>query len=224
MVAPRPHSADPVQPHAGGRGGAPTGGHGGHEGPGAPPPSVPPMHSAAARDLPRRLNLLLSWADWRPESWVDLLDGVLRPMGVESVRARSATEAERVIRTIPVHIAVVDLRIPLRDQPASPTAPAAAPEEGGPRILELLRRLEQPPPTVVVKHTRTERDDSRHISAALRSDAFAVVDRTGVNLEQMLRIMQRVLQRFYEDRWPDSAGPEPGRGGPDPFGGFRRLT
>jgi hypothetical protein len=141
------------------------------------------------------LNLLLSWADWRPESWVDLLD-------VESVRARSASEAERVIRTIPVHIAIVDLRIPLREAPAPQGRPAAATEEGGPRILELLRRLEQPPPTVVVKHARTGRDEPRHLSAALRSDAFAVVDRTGANLEQMLRIMQRVLQRFYEDRWP----------------------
>jgi hypothetical protein len=148
------------------------------------------------------LNLLLSWADWRSESWVDLLDGVLRPMGVESVRARSASEAERVIRTIPVHIAIVDLRIPLREDMPGPDA--AAPEEGGPRILDLLRRLEQPPPTVVVKYARTGREEPRHLSAALRSDAFAVVDRAGANLEQMLRIMQRVLQRFYEDRWPST--------------------
>lgn len=157
--------------------------------------------------FPGRLNLLLSWADWRSESWVDLLDGVLRPMGVESVRARSASEAERVIRTIPVHIAVVDLRIPLREDMPGPDAPT--PEEGGPRILDLLRRLEQPPPTVVVKYARTGREEPRHLSAALRSDAFAVVDRTGANLEQMLRIMQRVLQRFYENRWPSAGASDP---------------
>ena len=44
------------------------------------------------------------------------------------------------------------------------------------------------------------------LAAALRNDAFAVVDRAGADLEQMLRILQRALQRFYEGRWPSGQG------------------
>src|SRR6185503_14369303 len=63
-----------------------------------------------------RLNLLISYASWRVDSWADRLPFLLNPMGVHSVRARSARQAEQVIRTIPVHIAVVDLGLPL-DEP-----------------------------------------------------------------------------------------------------------
>ncbi|HRQ72173.1 MAG TPA: hypothetical protein PLU35_04005, partial [Phycisphaerales bacterium] len=81
-------------------------------------------------------------------------------------------------------------------------------EEGGPRLLEILRRLDQPPPTVVVKRARSHRDDCREIAAALRAGAFAVIDRPhGPNdLEVMLEVLRRCLLRFYRGRWP---GPDP---------------
>jgi len=120
---------------------------------------------------------------------------------VHSLRVRTAREAERAIRTNPVHIAVVDLGLPLD---ASSTTPAPATEEAGPRVLELLRRLECPPPTVVVQQSRSARDASRHMSAALRCDAFAVVDRAAADVELMLKVLQRCLQRFYHGRWPGS--------------------
>jgi len=80
-------------------------------------------------------------------------------------------------------------------------------EEGGPRLLEILRRQPQPPPTVVVKSSRTHRDDCREISAALRAGAFAVVDRPRdvMDLEVMLEVMRRCLGRFYQGRWPGPA-------------------
>ncbi len=155
-----------------------------------------------------RLNLLLSWADWRPDSWVDSLTGLLTPMGVRAIRARSAREAERVIRQTGVHIAVVDLRLPLDE-----SAPEA--EEGGPRILELLRRLEEPPPMVVVKRDRSGRDERNHLAAAIRCDAFAVVDGAAADVNQMLRIMQRCLQRHYAGRWPEGTGAGDTSGGPE---------
>jgi DNA-binding NarL/FixJ family response regulator len=132
-------------------------------------------------------------------------------MGVHSVRARSARQAEKVIRTVPVHIAVVDLGLPL-DECCSPTKTVA--EEAGPRVLDLLARLDAPPPTVVVKGTRTARDTHRELAAALRSGAFAVVDRGSVDVELMLEVLRRCLHRFYRGRWPGGNEP-PGASGAD---------
>ncbi|CAN5859974.1 hypothetical protein BH11PLA1_BH11PLA1_18240 [soil metagenome] len=118
-------------------------------------------------------------------------------MGVQAHHAGSAREAERVIRTHAIHIAVIDLSIPL-DAPRA----GVAPESGGPRVLDLLARLEAPPPTVVVKAPRTHRDQQREMQTALRCGAFAVVDRAGADLETMLKVMQACLARFYQGRWP----------------------
>jgi hypothetical protein len=168
-----------------------------------------PAHPVPDHAHSKRLNLLLSWGGWQSESWVDRLPALLEPMGVHSLRVRTAREAERAIRTNPVHIAVVDLGLPLDAAHSTPAgggggAAAVPGEEAGPRVLELLRRLESPPPTVIVQQSRSTRDASRHMSAALRCDAFAVVDRAAADVELMLKVLQRCLQRFYQGRWPGS--------------------
>lgn len=147
-----------------------------------------------------RLNILLSYAGWQQDSWADHLPRLLEPMGVRSLRAGSGRQASEVIRQHPVHIAVVDLGLPL-----DPGVDSSG-GEGGPRLLELLQRLDQPPPTVVVKRRRTARDDQREIAAALRAGAFAVVDRPldTRDLEVMLEVLRRCLRRYYSDRWPDT--------------------
>jgi hypothetical protein len=91
----------------------------------------------------------------------------------------------------------VDLSLPLENAPA----PA---EEAGPRLLELLARLDQPPPTVIVKRSRSHRDDSRELAAALRAGAFAVIDRPegAHGLEILLEVLRRCLRRHYQGRWP----------------------
>lgn len=144
--------------------------------------------------------MLLSCGSWRKgESWADHLPRLLEPMGVLTVRVHSGREATRALAAgQPFHIAVVDLALPIEGAPA-PAAPDA--EEGGPRILQLLARLEAPPPTIVVKRALTQRDDARQLAEALRLGAFAVVDRP-VNMELMLEIFRRVLHRHYHDRWP----------------------
>ena len=119
---------------------------------------------------------------------------LLEPMGVHSLKASTVHQAEKVIRLSEVHIAVVDLGLPIDARHPQ--------QEGGSRILELLSRLENPPPTVIVKSTRSTRDTTRDITAALRFDAFAVVDRTSADVEMMLKILQRALDRFYRGRWP----------------------
>lgn len=144
-----------------------------------------------------RLNLLLSTPRWQPATWAESLPRLLEPQGVASHWAPTARDAERLIRSTAVHMAVVDLRVPLEE-----TGATGVPEDGGPRILELLSRLECPPPTVVIRSATTQRDQARHLNAALRCGAFSVVDRTAADLELMLQLMQRVMSRFYQGRWP----------------------
>jgi CheY-like chemotaxis protein len=146
-----------------------------------------------------RLNLLLSYAGWHPDPLVDRLPLLLEPLGVHSLRATTGRQASQVIQQAPIHIAVVDLGLPLDLTPSGPT-----PEEAGPRLLELLARLAEPPPTVVVKRSRTHRDDSRELTAALRAGAFAVIDRPrdSRDLELLLEVLRRCLHRYYKGRWP----------------------
>ena len=165
-------------------------------GPDAPMPSDP----ADASALPGgRLNLLLSYAGWQPDSWADRLPRLLEPMGVRSHRAATAREATRVIETIPIHVAIVDLGLPLDDR-------CQASDEAGPRLLDLLARTSTHPPTVIIKRQRTARDDRRELAAALRAGAFAVIDRPADtrDLESMLDVLRRILTRHYRGRWPGS--------------------
>lgn len=157
-----------------------------------------------------RLNLLLSYGGWRPDSWVDLAPRLLEPMGIRTVRARSGSEAADLISAMPVHIAVVDLALPLTPREGGgPEGSDGGVPEAGPKILELLARLPEPPPTVVVKRRRTAREDARQLASALHAGAFAVLE-PPVELETALEVMRRVLRRHYGDRWPDGGRVPPG--------------
>lgn len=168
-------------------------------------PNTSTAHGGMAGTGGGRLNLLLSWGGWRPDSWADTLDCLLRPLGVQSMQARTARQAEQVIRNNPIHIAVVDLGLPL-DVPGGRCGGSAGAidqhEEAGCRILDLLRRMDSPPPTVIVRSTRASREAARDLAAALRFNAFAVVDRTSADAELMLKVLQRCLDRCYQGRWP----------------------
>lgn len=162
--------------------------------------STPPARSGGGCPAPGgRLNLLLSYAGWRTESWVDQLPRLLEPMGVQSLRAGTGREAKDLIQANPIHIAVVDLGLPLDGSAAAQDL-----TEGGSRLLELLARLDAPPPTVAVKRHQSARDDSRELSDALRLGAFAVIDRPSCtrDLELLLEVLRRALSRFYAGRWP----------------------
>ena len=171
--------------------------------PGAP--SIPTQNDAAGGPSERRFNLLLSYAGWDSDPWVERLPRLLDPMGVHSIRAGSGREATRVIQQSPVHVAVVDLGLPFDAAVSEPGHSPAPTPEGGIRLLDLLQRLDQPPPTVVIKRGRSARDDRREIAAALRAGAFAVLDRPRetTDLELMLQVLQRILRRHYQGRWPD---------------------
>ncbi len=170
---------------------------------GLPTPADAPCQPAA----PGRLNLLLSYAGWRPEAWVDRLPRLLEPMGVRSLRAGSGAEASDVIRKYPIHIAVVDLGLPLSE--GQRIVPGA--EGASHRLLAMLARLDCPPPTVIVRQERTSRDDRREIAAALRAGAFAVINRPHESgeLEILLEVLRRCLARHYAGRWPTNHTPAP---------------
>jgi len=146
-----------------------------------------------------RLNLLLSYGGWDETSFAEQLPPLLDPMGISCVRVECGDEAAQMIQRMPVHIAVVDLEMPLHkaEDRTGPPTPA------GPRVLQMLRRLEKPPPTVVVRPPQpVTRESVRSLSQALREGAFAVLDRP-VQLEAMLEVMRRVLRRYYRDTWPE---------------------
>ena len=149
-----------------------------------------------------RLNLLLSYGGWREESCVEQLPRLLAPMGIQSIRVESGEEAEQVIRTYRVHIAVVDLAIPLRKIASMEASSTTASTRGGARMLQLLRRLDEQPPTVVIRPPDPSlRESTRSLGQSLREGAFAVLDRP-VAIEDMLEVMRRILRRHYADVWP----------------------
>ena len=153
--------------------------------------------------------MLLSYAGWEPDPWVERLPRLLEPMGIASHRVSTGQEASHVIETVPIHVAVVDLGLPMHARSGTDQAGQAGHSgetEAGVRLLELLRRLDTQPPTVVIKRGRTSRDDRREIAAALRAGAFTVLDRPreSADLEAMLDVLGRVLKRHYADRWPGS--------------------
>src|SRR5690606_19921349 len=105
-------------------------------------PSDQPEPGPASGDVPAdyatdrpatRLNLLLSYGGWREGSAVDQLPHLLSPLGIQSIRVHSGEEAAEIIKSTSIHIAVVDLAIPLhrRREEKAPEAPSGA------RVLQL---------------------------------------------------------------------------------------
>lgn len=178
---------------------APAGRHGAQQEQG-------PAGNECAAKGDSHLHLLLSYAGWQPDPWIERLPRLLEPMGVTSHVAANGRQASQMIAKNRIHVAVVDLGLPLDESPAETRTDSDEFSQGGPRLLELLARLIEPPPVVVVKRSRTHRDDAREIAAALRMGAFAVVDRphdaAGLNL--MLEVLRRCLARHYKGCWPGS--------------------
>ena len=142
-----------------------------------------------------RLNLLLSYGGWRDDALERQLPPLLRPMGVHCLEARSGTEAQTLIRRERIHVAVVDVSVPM----GTDTLGA---DEVGTRILQLLRRMDNPPPTIVVRPPQASRREStRGLHTMLAEGAFAVLDRP-FPVESLLESLRRILQRHYAGTWP----------------------
>jgi DNA-binding response OmpR family regulator len=163
------------------------------------PQQRPDMPFGAPQGGSSRLNLMLGYARWRQDQVIEQLPRLLEPMGIRCLRASTGREATELVRSLQVHIAVVDLTIPMESETATR-------DEAGPRVLQLLRRLEQPPPTVVVRPPQPSlRESGRGLADALREGAFAVLDGP-VRIEAMLEVLRRVVRRHFSDHWPAAQG------------------
>lgn len=148
-----------------------------------------------------RLHLLLGYAGWRTRTWADQLPCLLEPMGVTSFRVQSGSEATDLISQKRIDIAVVDLGLPLEAEDEDRPAVGPGTQTGGTRILQILRRLESPPPTVVVRRAQDQIAGQRTLNEALREGAYTVLE-PPVQLEHVLEIMRRILRRYHADTWP----------------------
>lgn len=165
--------------------------------------SPDPADSAAPASDPavRRLNLLLTYGGWREHAFADQLPLILDRFGIRCIRAESGDEASDVIRCERIHIAVIDLSIPMHPTHPTRTAARARSVPAGPRMLQLLRRLDSPPPTIVVRPRPADpTEGARTLTDALRDGAFTVLDEP-VPIESMLQALERVVRRHYRDHW-----------------------
>ncbi len=149
---------------------------------------------------PRRLNLLLTYGGWREHAFADQLPVLLDRFGIQCLRAKTGDEVSDVVRRAAVHIAVIDLSIPMHERRGMEGAPRTV--QAGPRVLQLLRRLESPPPMIIVRPRQVDPAESNRILAeALRDGAFTVLD-DPVPVETMLQALERCVRRYYRDHWP----------------------
>ncbi|QDU34812.1 hypothetical protein KS4_28880 [Poriferisphaera corsica] len=142
------------------------------------------------------------------EHWTHQLPRLLGPQGVEAVVAKNGREAIDISNELEVHAAVIDLATP---QDAANRAYTSSGMPGGIWLLEVLSRLPKHPPIVIVNsRTYTPRQIHRFLHDALRLGAFSVINQP-VQLEQLLGVIQRIMQRQYNGYWPGSmVDDEPG--------------
>ncbi len=156
-----------------------------------PPTSIdPPLRRS-------RLNVLLT--EDRPqatEHWTVQLSRLLEPQGVASYLVRSGDEALELTQRVEIHAAVIDLNTP---RSAGMNFAHAAGELW---LIELLRRLPNRPPIVLVRSPAFSRSDvDRLLAHALRLGAFSVLNKP-LDLERILAVFQRLLDRRYQGSWP----------------------
>jgi DNA-binding response OmpR family regulator len=145
-----------------------------------------------------RLNLLLTeHRQQAPEHWARQLPRLLASHGIEPYTVSTGREAFDLAERVPIHAALIDLATPLGERRQQP-------EEafGGLSLLELLRRMPDQPPVVVINsRAYSERQLQRLLNEALRRGAFSVIDRPR-DLEALLAAIQRMIDRRYHGHWP----------------------
>lgn len=180
-----------------------------------------------------RLNLLLTHEAPKPfagQPWYQTLTQLLAPMGVRTFEATSGQQAVDLIEHHPIHLAVVDTRLPaisginvlqlihkLRDQGPLPAADAGASFHLQMNVQERTtsgqtqRRIEvrfdarpaqaKPDPAVILIAPHPAQQDKQLLQEALQFNAFTVLSEP-VDVNLMLEVMARALRRFHQNQWP----------------------
>lgn len=177
-----------------------------------------------------RLNLLLTHEAQRPagaQPWYQTLSHLLAPLGVRTFEATSGQQAVELIEKLPIHLAVVDSRLPaisglnvlrliqkLRQQQPLPEAPPATGfqfrmevqqhQQGDQRRIEV--RFDASPvqarpagPAVIL--ITPPQQDQQLLQEALKFNAFSVLAEP-VDVNLLLETMARALRRFHQNQWP----------------------
>ncbi|MCL2640845.1 MAG: response regulator [Phycisphaerales bacterium] len=137
-----------------------------------------------------RLNLLLTHQERKPlqgQVWHQTLQQLLSPLGVRTFEATSGSQAVDLIERHPIHLAVVDSRLPTIS---------------GMNVLQLIQKLQDQPrlaPTVILIAPQQQSQHLLH--EALKFNAFSVLSEP-VDVNLMLEVMARALKRFHQNQWP----------------------
>ena len=154
------------------------------------------METVRHHDRGNRLNVLLTETDDR---WSHQLPQLLEPQGVRALLAHDVDEAVHILQNVRVHAVLVDVSLPMQGRGDSTPS---APPPGGLKLLRVIQRLEPTPPTVVVRGRAFDsRQDDRLLAEALKLRAFSVLDQP-VQLEQLLQVLRRLIERHYGGQWP----------------------
>jgi two-component system NtrC family response regulator len=121
------------------------------------------------------------------DGWSDSVGRLLEPQGVQTIVARSGRQALELIRTTPIHCAVLDVRMP---------------QLGGLQVIKLMRELPAPPPAILL----TQHQTGHLLREALGMQVFSVLLKP-VDFNLLLDTLARVIRRFYENRWPVATAP-----------------
>lgn len=168
------------------------------------------VHVQIQTDSPRFNVLLTEEREPTVAHWTRQLPRLLQPQGVRAFVARSGEEAFELVGREPIHAALIDASTPRLARQSAEDQFADL------WLLELFRRMPNRPPVVVVNtRPRGDRELQRFLNQALRLGAFSVINRPN-DLETLLRVIQRVVDRQYAGNWPSSTAggaeqqPEPG--------------
>ncbi|QDU70774.1 hypothetical protein Pan265_06100 [Mucisphaera calidilacus] len=151
-----------------------------------------------------RFNVLLAEDPQRADAdWATPLGQLLKPQGFAPLVAESGREALELAEQHPVHAALVDLATP-RETDKRPTGGTSSVESGGLWLLEVLHRLPDAPPIVVVNNQPLDAAAfQRYVTQALQLGAFSVVN-FPIRIEALLNVIRRLIDRRYHGQWPQN--------------------
>ena len=148
-----------------------------------------------------RFNVLLT--EDRPHSeghWISQLPRLLEPQGVAAYVADTGREAIDLAQRMEIHAAVIDMGTPIESTDGVTFGVRRL--GGGMWLLELLRRLPYRPSVVMLrKPAFSQRQAQRILNEALKLGAFSVMNKP-VDVEQLLAVLSRLIDRRYRGTWP----------------------